>query len=48
MKYNKPLIVDLNQAVTAIHGGQQKVPCSCVESKAADFLMTSPAYETDE
>lgn len=30
---------DSNQAVTAIHAGQQKVPCNCVESKDILFRM---------
>ena len=48
MKYDKPQIIDSSQAVTAIHGGQQKVPCSCVESNQILYLMTLPAYEADE
>jgi hypothetical protein len=48
MKYDKPGIIDLSQAVTAIHGGQYKVPCNCAESKDILYLMTPPAYEADE
>jgi hypothetical protein len=48
MKYEKPQIIDLSRAVTAIHSGQQKVPCHCVESKHNLCLMTLPAYEADE
>jgi hypothetical protein len=48
MKYDKPQIIDFEQALTAIHGGQQKIPCNCVESQVAAFLMTPPAYEADE
>jgi hypothetical protein len=48
MKYDKPHIIDLLLAVTAIHGGQQKIPCNCVESKGILDLMTPPAYEADE
>jgi hypothetical protein len=48
MKYDEAKIVDLSEAVTAIHGGQQKIPCNCIESKAAPFLMTLPAYVADK
>jgi hypothetical protein len=48
MKYDKPQIIDLSQAVTVIHSGQQKGPCACVESKGILYLMTLPAYEADE
>lgn len=48
MKYDKPQIIHSNQAVTAIHGAQQKVPCNCAESKDILYLMTPQAYEADE
>jgi hypothetical protein len=47
MSYDKPQIIDLSQAVTAIHGGQVKVPCACVESVILNYV-TLPAYEADE
>jgi hypothetical protein len=48
MTYEKPQIIDLSRAATAIHSGQQKVVCACVESKDILYLMTLPAYEADE
>ena len=48
MKYDKPQVIDLSQAVTAIHGGLQKVPFNCAESIDILYLMTPPAYEVDE
>jgi hypothetical protein len=47
MNYDKPQILCLSQAAIAIHGGQQKVPCICVEGLILN-LMTPPAYEADE
>ena len=47
VKYDKPQIIDLSQAVTVIHGGQYKLPCACVESLVLNY-DTLPAYEADE
>jgi hypothetical protein len=48
MRYEKPQIIDLSRAAAAIHSGQLKVICVCVESKNILNLMTLPAYEADE
>jgi len=48
MKYDKPRLIRLNRAVIAIRGGQEKVPCNCVENKGSIYLTTPPAYEADE
>jgi hypothetical protein len=48
MKYEKPHIIDLGRPVIAIHGGQEKVPCNCLENKGSINLMTPPTYEADE
>jgi hypothetical protein len=47
MSYDKPQIIDLSRALTAIHGGQVKVPWASVESVVLNY-DTLPAYEADE
>jgi hypothetical protein len=48
MKYNKPQIMDVSRAIIAVHSGQQKIPCYCVESQGSLYFITPPAYEADE
>jgi len=48
MKCEKPQVIDLSRAVTAIHSGQHEVPCNCVESKQVLDLVTFQAFEADD
>ena len=49
MKWEKPQIISVRQAVNAIQGGQQKVRWPSVDSRIyPHYLFTPPAYEADE
>ena len=50
MKYSKPEISELPNAVTAIQAGESfgMAKCECGEDRSSDIKMTVPAYIADE